>query len=341
MDEKIVKPEIVEDDVAVYDAVRSALEEARHRASVAVNDTMVSAYWEIGRQIVEAQGERAEYGKRLTEYLSKRLTKEFGQGFSVPNVSNMKKFYLAFPNFYTVCKELSWSHYRRLIRVKDVRRREFYLEESINQHWTVRQLDRQINTFYYERLLATQNEGKERVRQEIQQLEPTTKADELLKDPYVLDFIDMGGRTDYAERDLEQALMDRLQEFLLELGRGFAFVARQKRIDADNSHYYVDLVFYNSILKCYVLIDLKKGSLTPQDVGQMDFYVRLYNDRYTQEGDNPTIGLILCASRDQTVAQYSALADDKGVFASRYMFCLPTEQELEDALEPTRVALAE
>lgn len=189
---------------------------------------MVEAYWEIGRQIVEAQGDRAEYGKHLMEYLSERLTKEFGKGFTKRNLFCMKQFYLAFPIVHTLCAQLSWSHYRLLIRVEDEKKRLFYMREAVEQNWTVRQLDREIHSLYYERLLATREEGRESVRQEVKVLEPPTKADGLLKDPYVLDFLDMGGRTDYREDELEQALMDRLQEFLLELGKGFAFVARRR-----------------------------------------------------------------------------------------------------------------
>ena len=253
----------------------------------------------------------------------------------------MKQFYLAFPIVHTLCAQLSWSHYRLLMRVEDERKRLFYMREAVDQRWTVRQLDREIHSFYCERLLATREERRESVRQEVKVLEPPTKADGLLKDPYVLDFLDMGGRTDYREDDLEQALMNRLQEFLLELGRGFAFVARQQRIAAETESYYVDLVFYHCILKCYVLIDLKTGKITPQDVGQMDFYVRLYDDRCTQPDDNPTIGIILCATKDATVARYSALADDKGLFAARYTLCLPTEEELARALEPTSALFLE
>lgn len=253
----------------------------------------------------------------------------------------MRQFYLSFQIRYTLSSELSWSHYCLLMRVEDAKKRTYYMQEAVNQQWTVRQLDREIHSFYYERLLATREEGRESVRQEVKELEPSTKADGLLKDPYVLDFLDMGSRTDYREDELEQALMDRLQEFLLELGRGFAFVARQQRIATEADNYYVDLVFYNCILKCYVLIDLKTGKLTPQDVGQMDFYVRLYDDRCAQPDDNPTIGIILCATKDATVAKYSALADDKGLFASRYTLCLPTEEEIAQALEPTSALFLE
>ena len=332
---------MVRKDAAVYDSVRGALEAARKKAAVAVNDAMVEAYWEIGRQIVEAQGDRAEYGKHLMEYLSERLTKEFGKGFSVPNLKNMRQFYLVFPIRYTLCSELSWSHYRLIIRIDDPVRRDFYVRSAVEERWTVRQLDRQIHSFYYERLLATRAEGKDEVRQEIQNLEPPTKADGILKDPYVLDFLDLGGNSNYLETDLEQALMDKLQQFLLELGKGFSFVARQQRVSADGDHYYIDLVFYHYILKCFVLIDLKTGKLTPQDVGQMDFYVRLFDDQCTQPDDNPTIGIVLCANRNEAVAKYSVLADKKGIFASQYVLCLPTEKELSQALEATCLLASE
>lgn len=322
-------------DETVYQSVRSTLASARTKAAAAVNDAMVSAYWEIGRQIAEAQGDRAEYGKHLMKYLSERLTAEFGKGFTERNLRAMRQLYLAYPIRHTLCAELSWSHYRLIIRIEDPVRRDFYVRSAVEERWTVRQLDRQIHSFYYERLLATRAEGKDKVRQEIQQLEPPTKADDVLKDPYVLDFLELNGNSDFLETDLEQALMDKLQQFLLELGKGFSFVARQQRISADGDHYYIDLVFYHYILKCFVLIDLKTGKLTPQDIGQMDFYVRLFDDQCTRSDDNPTIGIVLCANRNKTVAKYSALADGRGIFASQYVLCLPTEEELSQALETT------
>ncbi|WP_337959661.1 PDDEXK nuclease domain-containing protein [Paraeggerthella hongkongensis] len=295
----------------------------------------------MGRQIAEAQGDRAEYGKRLMKYLSERLTAEFGKGFTERNLRAMRQLYLAYPIRHTVCAELSWSHYRLIIRVEDPVRRDFYVRSAIEERWTVRQLDRQIHSFYYERLLATRAEGKDKVRQEIQQLEPPTKADDVLKDPYVLDFLDLNGNSDFLETDLEQALLNKLQQFLLELGKGFSFVARQQRISADGDHYYIDLVFYHYILKCFVLIDLKTGKLTPQDIGQMDFCVRLFDDQCTRADDNPTIGIVLCANRSKTVAKYSALADGRGIFASQYVLCLPTEEELSQALETTCLLASE
>ena len=341
MAKKSIKQYDEKNDERVYVSVREALESARGKVERAVNSAMVEAYWEIGRQIVEATGERAEYGKHLVRYLAERLTAEYGKGFDYTNLTNMRKFYQAFPILDAVRQELSWTHYRRLMRIPNQEQREFYMSAAAEEHWTVRQLDHQIATFYRERLLSSQGEKRELIRSEIQRSEPVTAADDFIKDPYVLDFLDLGGRTDFDEHQLEQALMTRLQEFMLELGRGFAFVGRQYRLDGEQASYYVDLVFYNIKLKCYVLIELKTRPLNAKDVGQMDFYVRLFNEKYAGPDDNPTIGLILCSSSDRTVAKYSALADGKGLFASSYVTCLPTEEELTDALEPTRRAIAE
>lgn len=327
-------------DESVYVSVRETLESARGKVERAVNSAMVEAYWEIGRQIVEAAGDRAEYGKHLVEYLAERLTAKYGNQCSVRNLRYMAQFYRAFPIVNSLRSQLSWTHYRRLMRIPDAEQREFYMNAAAVERWTVRQLDHQIATFYRERLIATREEGREAIRGEIRRSEPATAADDFIKDPYVLDFLDLGGRTDFDERTLEQAFMTRLQEFMLELGRGFAFVGRQFRLDAETTSYYVDLVFYNIRLKCHVLIELKMRPLNAKDVGQMDFYVRLFDDRYAEKGDNPTIGLILCSSSDRTVVKYSTLADG-GLFASSYVTCLPTEEELTDALEPTRRAIAE
>jgi predicted nuclease of restriction endonuclease-like (RecB) superfamily len=227
-----------------------------------------------------------------------------------------------------------------LMRVDEPKRREFYLVESADSGWTSRQLERQINSFFYERLLATQKSGRESVKNEIHSLEPKTGPEYILKDPYILEFIDLKENRDYHESELEQRLIGKLQDFLMELGRGFSFVARQQRITTEGGeHFYIDLVFYNFILKCFVIIDLKTGKLTHQDIGQMDFYVRLFNDKMKQEGDNPTIGIILCASKDESVVKYSVLADNENLFASKYMLYLPTEEELKSELERERIFL--
>lgn len=325
----------------IYASVKNTLEHARTRVERAINSVMVEAYWEIGRQIHEAAGDRAEYGKHLIEYLSERLSAEYGKSFSKRNLYQMRQFYLAFPIVNTLCAQLSWSHYRRLMRIPDQKQREFYMHAAAQDGWTVRQLDHQVATLYYERLLKTEKSGEDAIRTEIQSSEPATAADAFIKDPYVLDFLDLGDRTDFDEKTLEQALVTRIQEFMLELGRGFAFVGRQYRLDSETTSYYVDLVFYNFILKCHVLVELKTRPLDPKDVGQMDFYVRLFEEKYAPKNDNPTIGLILCSSSDRTVAKYSALSDGKGLYASSYVTYMPTEEEITDALEPTRRAAME
>lgn len=328
-------------DKGVYENIREVLLTARNKTYSAINDAMVNAYWDIGRQIAEAQGERAEYGKQLMKYLSENLTDEFGKGFTVRNLQQMRQFYFAFQNAHTLCAELSWSHYRLLSRVENRERREFYTQEAASEGWSVRQLDRQINSFYYERLLATRDSKKSEVVNEIRHLEPKTEADGILKDPYVLEFLNLKQDKAYLESELEQALIDKLQEFLLELGKGFSFVARQKRISDNTDHYYIDLVFYNYILKCFVLIDLKTGKLTHQDVGQMDFYVRLFQERYSLPDDNPPIGIILCADKSEAVAKYSVLVDKENLLASKYMLYLPTEEELAHAIEGECTALGD
>lgn len=323
-------------DKDIHQDIRDILSQARSKSYTAINTAMVEAYWEIGRQIDEAIGERAEYGRGLLTYLSKELTLEFGKGFSERNLQAMRQFYRAFKIPHTVCAELSWSHYRLLMKIEDESRRDFYTRECIESAWSVRQLERQINSFFYERLLATQKSGRDSVRNEIQTLEPKIGPEYILKDPYILEFLDLKENRDYHENDLEQALINKIQDFLLELGKGFSFVARQKRITADGDHYYVDLVFYNYILKCFVVIDLKTGKLTYQDIGQIDFYVRLFDDKVKQADDNPTIGIILCADKGESIVKYSVLADKDNLFASKYMPFLPTEDELKRELERER-----
>jgi predicted nuclease of restriction endonuclease-like (RecB) superfamily len=324
-------------DANIYQGIRDTLAGARAKAFTAINFAMVEAYWEIGRQIEEAVGERAEYGKGLLKFLSIQLTLEFGKGFTVANLRNMRQFYQTFPNRYALRSELTWTHYRMLMRVDETNRREFYLRECAESEWSSRQLERQINSFFYERLLATQKSGREGVRNEIKTLEPKTDPDYILKDPYILEFLDLKENRDYLESDLEQALIDKIQGFMLELGKGFSFVKQQKRITTESGeHYYIDLVFYNYILKCFVVIDLKTGKLTYQDIGQIDFYVRLFDDKVKQADDNPTIGIVLCADRDESIVKYSVLADNENLFASKYMLYLPTEEELRRELERER-----
>jgi len=324
----------------VYQNIRTALVAARQKVYTAINTAMVQAYWDIGRQIMEAQKcQRAEYGKGLIKYLVERLTAEFGKGFIITNLKYMRQFYTAFPISHTLCDQLSWSHYRLLMKIDDNSRREFYLKECAECNWSVRQLERQINSFFYERLLATQKEGRESVQNEIHKTEPKTDPDYILKDPYILEFLDLNESRKYHESEIEQALINKLQEFLLELGKGFTFVARQRRITIEGDHYYVDLVFYNYILKCFIVIDLKTSKLTYQDIGQIDFYVRYFDDQVKLPEDNPTLGIVLCAEKNDTMAKYSVLSDKDNLLASKYMLYLPSEEELKKELEQERLRL--
>jgi predicted nuclease of restriction endonuclease-like (RecB) superfamily len=301
-----------------------------------VNFIMVEAYWNIGQQIVEEEQngkDRAEYGSYLIKELSTKLTKDFGKGFTQQNLRNMRQFYNCFPIRSTLCSELSWSHYRLIMRLDNPLARLWYTEESSKSNWSVRALERQIGTFYYERIISSKekqpliNEAKENTKD----LQLTSK--DIIKDPYVLEFLDLKQNNAFYESDLESALIEKIQDFLLELGRGFAFVARQKRIKTETSDFYIDLVFYNYMLKCFVIIDLKKGKLTHQDVGQMDMYVRMYDDMEKEQNDNPTIGIILCADKDNTVVKYSVLNDNENLFVSKYQLYLPSEAELKAEIE--------
>lgn len=311
-----------------YNEIKNILISARNRVYKIANFAMVEAYWNIGKIIIGEQGgkDTAEYGQGLLQELSKQMTRDFGKGFTVTNLKYMRQFYLTFPNSHALRDELSWTHYRSLIRVENEKARAFYLEESIKSGWSTRQLDRQINSFFYERLLSSQN--KEEVSKEIMRLEKGKIPEDIIKDPYVLEFLGLEANTDFYESDLEQALISHLQKFLLELGRGFSFVARQKRFTFDGRHFRVDLVFYNYILKCFVLIDLKIGDLTHQDLGQMQMYVHYYEREMMNEGDNPPIGIVLCADKSDSIVKYTLPEDEKQIFASKYKLYLPSEEEL-------------
>jgi len=377
----------------LYADIREILTQARSAAYRAVNFAMVQAYWHVGRLIVEhEQGgvTRAKYGKRVLQELSGRLTAEFGKGFSVQSLWNMRQFYTTFAKLSplrrecqrsledgetgldtntleklspprrelatgpkcdavrsesepaaslpsTLRRELSWTHYRLLMRVEDERAREWYMNEAADQQWSTRQLDRQISTLYYDRLLASRDQAPVRAEAEkkIAQLGP----EHFIRDPYVLEFLDLKDYPGLRETEIETALVGNLQAFLLELGKGFAFVARQKRIRLDEDDFYVDLVFYNFLLKCFVLIDLKTGKLTHHDIGQMDTYVRLYEDRFRGEADNPTIGIILASDKNDTLVRYSVLHESQQLFATRYRLVLPSEEELRRELQRERALL--
>ena len=332
-----------DDVIILLEKIKTIIREARQNSYRAVNFAMVQSYWNIGMLIVEEEQrgrERAEYGTYLIPKLAKKLTSEFGKGFTQQNLRNFRQFYLTFQVNnsegqirYTLRSELSWSHYRLLMRVENPKACMYYMNEAAEQNWSVRALERQINSFYYERILASHSDKKVIAEAQQKTKQMQTKAEDFLKDPYVLEFLNLNPDWSYLEKDIEHALIDKLQQFLLELGKGFSFVARQQRISTETSHFYIDLVFYNFILKCFVLIDLKTGKLTHQDIGQMDMYVRLYEDQFKSEGDNPTIGIILCAEKDETVVRYSILKENQNLFASRYKLYLPTEQELVEELE--------
>jgi len=330
MDNQIITTESNSEEI--YSSIRSYVISAQNRVYSAINSAMVIAYWEIGEQIYQACGEndRAEYGSKLLKYLSDKLTAEFGKGYTVRNLRAMRQFYCCFPIRHTLCAELSWSHYRVLMRIEDETSRNFYTEECAKSMWSVRQLERQINTMYYQRLLASKD--KTAVSAEIQISEPKSEYEKAIKDPYIMEFLQIKPDTHVFESDIEQALIDHLQQFLLELGRGFSFVSRQKRFALDGQDFYIDLVFYNYILKCFVLFDLKTDKLTHQDLGQMQMYVNYYTREMMNEGDNPPIGIVLCAEKNDAVVKYTLPENNNQIFASKYFTYLPTEEELKREL---------
>jgi len=357
----------------LYLEVRAVLEQARASAYRAVNFAMVQAYWQVGRLIVEydQQGKtRAGYGEAVIATLAARLTRDFERGFDERNLWYMRSFYLAFPILNAprsesqvrkkraaarlesagdalihhkasdelrplgLRPELSWTHYRLLLRVESGPARDWYMHEAAAQNWSSRQLERQISVLYYERLLASRH--KEPVRKEARERLAAVAPEEFIRDPYVLEFLDLKDYPALRESAVEQAIIDNLQAFLLELGKGFSFVARQKRLRFEEEDFYVDLVFYNYLLRCFVLVDLKVGKLTHQDIGQMDSYVRMFDAHARPPGDNPTIGLILCSRKNAAIAKYSVLSENKQIFAAKYVKVLPTEAELRHELQRER-----
>lgn len=315
----------------LFSDINNVLNQTRQRIVSNVNSAVVDAYWQIGRYIVEYEqsgSDRAQYGKSLIDDLAIYLTSQFGTGFNATNLRYMRQFYQCFPIHHTVCDKLSWSHVRTILKVKDEKARQFYIDECCSQNWSVRQLERQINTLYYDRLLASRD--KEAVRSEIAsstQTKITPK--EIIRDPYVLEFLGIPQGEHFLESDLEEMLISKLQHFLLELGKGFSFVARQKRISFDNQHFYIDLVFYNYLARCFVLVDLKTDTLTHQDLGQMQMYVNYYTRELMNPGDNPPIGIVLCADKNDTVVRYTLPEGQNQIFASQYMTYMPTKEELQ------------
>ena len=317
--------------------IKKILKNARQKAYTAVNSAMVEAYWKIGKRIVEEEQngkERAEYGKEILQNLSKELTEEFGKGYSYRTLREIRQFYLMFSDFEkwrTVSAKLTWSHFQKVLRVSDEKARIFYLTEAAENMWSVRTLDRNISTLYYDRIVASID--KKTVEDEMKEKTKKLQAEEFIKNPVVLEFLDLPTNMSYTESQLEKALTDDIQKFMMELGKGFAFVERQQHIRTENSDFYIDLVFYNYILKCFVIVELKTEKLTHQDIGQLDMYVRMYDDLKKQENDNPTIGLLLCTETDRTIIKYSVLNDNKNLFASKYVNYLPSEEELINEIE--------
>ncbi len=323
-------------------ALRSLIQRGRQKALRAVDMVQVQTCWEVGRHIVEFEqgGEsRASYGKKLLPRLAQVLTREFGKGFDDRNLRNMRAFYQTFPIWNAVRTELSWTHYRLMLRVSDDKARQWYMNEAATQNWSSRALERQINTLYFERLLLSTDKASVTAEANSNMAALPQIPREFVRDPVMLEFLGLPGTGRLLESKLEQALMDKLQGFLLELGKGFAFVARQQRISTETKDFYIDLVFYNYLLKCFVLIDLKTGDLTHQDVGQMDMYVRMYDDLRRGPDDNPTVGILLCDHKDQALVRYSVLHDSEQIFASKYRLVLPTEDELRAEIAREREAI--
>lgn len=326
-----------------FSQIVDLLESARSKVVRTINQTMVLTYFEIGKMIVEEEQdgkERADYGKRVIKELSKVLTKEFGKGFSERNIEQMRQFYLVYSKPQTLSAEsendiseissrnfdLSWSHYLKLIRIDDENERKFYEIEAYKNNWSVRELQRQFDSALYTRLVLSRD--KEKVKELSEKGLVLEKPKDAIKDPYILEFIGLPEHTEYSESELEQELIDKLEHFLLELGNGFTFVARQKRISFDDKHFRIDLVFYNRILKCFVLIDLKIGEIKHQDLGQMQMYVNYYDREVRLEDENKTIGIVLCKDKSESVVEYTLPENNEQIFASKYQTVLPSKEEL-------------
>lgn len=318
-----------------FENIKNLIVQARSKTYYAVNFIMVETYWNIGRMIVEEeqQGkERAEYWKYLISELAKKLKSEFGKGFDERNLWFMRQFYSTFPILNALSSQLTRTHYRTLMRIENPAAREYYIKETLEGHRSVRQLERQIHTFTFERVLANKNTAIEKSPQD-SDTNFEIQAKDILKDPYILEFTGIEPNSNYYETDLEKALIDNVEKFLLELGKWFTFYARQKHIKTETSDFFIDLVFYNFNLKCFLIIDLKTSKLTHQDIGQIDMYVRMFDDLIKPKEDNPSIGLVLCAEKDETIVKYSIINDNNKLFASKYNLYLPTEEELKYQIE--------
>jgi predicted nuclease of restriction endonuclease-like (RecB) superfamily len=313
----------------IYQTIKEIILQARQRIFRAANSTLLETYWLIGQTIVEDEQNgnlKAEYGKATLKNLARQLTIDFGKGYDESNLRNMRTFYKAFPIRDTLRHELSWSHYRMISRLDTAQKREYYIHEVLTNNLTIRQLQRSVNTLSYERIIKhspTKNE--------------TPTIQNLIKDPNIFDFLGLPQDIKNTERSVETAIINHLQTFLLEFGKGFAFVARQQHIVTDTHDFFIDLVFYNYLLKCFVILELKADELTHQDIGQLDMYVRMYDDLKRSVDDNPTIGILLCTEKDETIVKYSVLNDHNNLFASKYLLYLPKEEELKQLIERDRI----
>ena len=354
------------DDAQFISDIKAIVYTAKQKAYQAADTYQVVSNWLVGRRIVEQEQhgqERAQYGKHIVELASETLTAEFGKGYSIVNIKSFRKFYLTFSDLLigqtpsaqsenglpikgqTVSAELelskmlpsnlSWSHYERLMRIKNEDERDWYMREAAGESWSVRTLNRNIGSQYYHRLLQTPESKRGEVIDEMQRLTADYQKDrhKFLRNPVVAEFLGFSQDAAYSETNLESAIIDHLQKFILELGKGYAFVARQQRIKTDIGEYYIDLVFYNYILKCFLLIDLKTSRITHEDIGQMDMYIRMYDELKCSEGDNPTIGLLLCSETSKDLARYSILKDSKQLYAAKYLTYLPTKEQLTAEIE--------
>lgn len=320
-----------EEERQFYKDVRDILENARSNAYMVANDIMTYAYWNVGKRIVEQElkgSAKAKYGSYIIKRLAQELSDQYGTGFSIANIKNCRQLYVTFPQDsfgYSMIGKVHWSHLRTIMRLEDEEERNFYLKETATECWSVRELERNIKSGYYKRILSTQFPDK------------TEQASQFVKDPYVLEFMGIKDNDRVVEKNVENAIISHLQKFLLEMGKGFCFVDRQMHICTETADFYIDLVFYNYILKCFVLIDLKTHKLTHQDIGQMDMYIRMFDDLKRQKDDNPTLGIIFCTDKDETMVKYSVLHESEQIFASKYMTVLPTVEELKHELERNRL----
>lgn len=317
----------------IFDNIKKLVVNSRNKVYSVVNTEMLNLYWNIGQVIMKIQqgDERAIYGEEVLEKLSKKLTNEFGKGFSKRNLERMRKFYICFPITTTLSSQLSWSHYLELIKIEEISKRNFYTNEAINSRWSVRELQRQVGSLLFERLALSSDKNKILALAEKGQELRNSK--DLVKDPFVLEFLDIKENTNYLESDLEKNILVHLKEFLLELGKGFMFVGSQVRLTLEEDHFYPDLVFYNRLLKCFVIIDLKIGKVTHQDIGQMQMYVNYYDRKIKNKDENLTVGILLSTLKNKTVVKYTLPEDNKNIFSSSYKLHLPTEQELIDVVE--------